>query len=129
MAVEWQTSYRIGDAAVDAMQEQLFALTNTFLASDDLTVLRSNVVSLCQHARAQFEQEEALMRRINFPGLEQHRAQHQMLLDRLIGRSMDVGKGYMNKPAIAALMQDWALRHVPEEDARLGHFLAASQSA
>jgi len=128
MAVEWQTSYKIGDAAVDAMQEKLFALTNAFLASDDLTVLRPVIVSLCKQARVQFELEEALMRRINFPGLEAHVTQHQMLLDRLIGRSMDVGKGYMNKPAIAALMQDWVLRHVPEEDAQLRQFLAASQS-
>jgi hypothetical protein len=56
-------------------------------------------------------------------------AQHHTLLDRLIGRSMDVGKGYMNKPAIAALMRDWCERHVPEEDATLGRFLTASQSA
>jgi hemerythrin len=129
MTVEWQTSYKIGDVDADAMQEKLFALTNAFLASDDLTVLRSAIVSLCKQARAQFELEEALMRRINFPGLEEHAAQHQTLLDRLIGRSMDVGKGYMNKPAIAALMQDWATRHVPEEDAKLGRFLASSQSA
>ncbi|MCM2296828.1 hemerythrin family protein [Rhodoferax sp.] len=129
MALEWQTSYKIGDADVDALQEKLFALTNTFLASDDLTVLRSTIVSLCKQARAQFEREEALMRRVNFPGLEEHLAQHHTLLDRLIGRSMDVGKGYMNKPAIAALMQDWCERHVPEEDARLRQFLAATQSA
>ncbi|HSO44729.1 MAG TPA: hemerythrin family protein [Rhodoferax sp.] len=129
MTVEWQTGYKIGDAEVDAMQEKLFALTNAFLASDDLTVLRSTIVSLCKQARAQFELEEALMRRTNYPGLEEHMAQHHMLLDRLIGRSMDVGKGYMNKPAIAALMRDWCERHVPEEDAKLGLFLAASQSA
>lgn len=129
MGVEWLESYRIGDAAVDAMQEKLFALTNTFLASDDLTVLRPVIVSLCKQARAQFELEEALMRRTNYPDLEAHVAQHQTLLDRLIGRSMDVGKGYMNKPAIAALMQDWALRHVPEDDAKLGQFLASRQAA
>jgi hemerythrin len=129
MTVEWQTSYTIGDPAVDAMQEKLFALTNAFLASDDLTVLRSTIVSLCKQARAQFELEEALMRRTQFPGLEEHMAQHHMLLDRLIGRSMDVGKGYMNKPAIAALMRDWCERHVPDEDAKLRQFLAASQSA
>ena len=129
MTVEWQTSYKIGDAEVDAMQEKLFALTNAFLASDDLTVLRSAIVSLCKQARAQFELEEALMRRLGFAELEAHRAQHQTLLDRLIGRSMDVGKGYMNKPAIAALMRDWCERHVPEEDAKLGRFLASSQSA
>ena len=60
MSVEWQESYKIGDAAVDAMQQQLFALTNAFLASDDLTVLRSTIVSLCKQARVQFELEEAL---------------------------------------------------------------------
>lgn len=129
MTVQWQTGYRIGDAEVDAMQEKLFALTNAFLASDDLTVLRSTIVALCKQARVQFEQEEALMRRTKYPGLEEHMAQHHTLLDRLIGRSMDVGKGYMNKPAIAALMQDWCERHVPEEDAQLRQFLAASQSA
>lgn len=129
MKVEWQTSYKIGDAEGDAMQERLFALTNAFLASDDLTVLRSAIVSLCKQARAQFALEEALMRRLDYPDLAVHAAQHQMLLDRLIGRSMDVGKGYMNKPAIAALMRDWCERHVPEDDARLGRFLATTQSA
>jgi len=129
MTVEWQESYKIGDAEIDATREKLFALTNAFLASDDLKVLRSTIISLCKQARAQFELEEALMQRINFQGLEAHMAQHHTLLDRLIGRSMDVGKGYMNKPAIAALMQDWCERHVPEEDAKLGQFLASRQSA
>ena len=129
MTVEWLKSYKIGDAEVDAMEEKLFALTNAFLASDDLTVLRSAIVSLCKQARAQFELEEALMRRLDFAGFEAHRVQHQTLLDRLIGRSMDVGKGYMNKPAIAALMRDWCERHVPEDDAKLGQFLASIQSA
>lgn len=129
MGVEWLENYKIGDAAVDAMQEKLFALTNAFLASDDLTVLRSAIVALCKQARVQFELEEALMRRLDYPDLAAHVAQHQMLLDRLISRSMDVGKGYMNKPAIAALMRDWCDRHVPEEDARLGQFLAARQTA
>jgi hemerythrin len=129
MTVEWLTSYKIGDAAVDAMQEKLFGLTNAFLASDDLTVLRPAIVSLCKQARAQFELEEALMRRLDYPELAAHAAQHQTLLDRLIGRSMDVGKGYMNKPAIAALMRDWCERHVPEEDAKLGQFLASRQAA
>jgi hemerythrin len=129
MGVEWLDIFKTGDAAIDSTQIKLFELTNAFLASDDLTVLRPVIVALCKQAKAHFELEEALMRRIDFPGLQAHAAQHQRLLDRLIGRSMDVGKGHMNKPAIAALMQDWALHHVPEEDARLTQFLAASKAA
>ncbi len=126
MGVEWLDSYKVGHEAVDTTKKKLFELTNTFLASDDLTVLRPVIVALCKQAKAHFELEETLMRRISFPDMEAHMAQHQKLLDRLIGRSMDVGKGYMNKPAIAALMQDWAVNHVPVEDARLGQFLASS---
>lgn len=123
MKLEWLDSYKMNDVEVDAIREKLFALTNEFLASDDLTVLRPVIVALCKQARLQFEREEALMRRVNFPDLQAHMAQHQLLLDHLIGRSMDVGKGYMNKPAIAELMKDWATRHVPVEDAALAAFL------
>ncbi len=128
MSVEWSDSYKIGDETVDAAQKQLFELTNDFLASDDLMVLRPIIVALCKQVRVHFEQEEALMRRLNFPGIDAHIEQHQALLTRLLGRSMDVGKGYMNKPAIAALMRDWAEHHVPEEDAVFAAFLAAHQA-
>lgn len=129
MGVEWSDSFKTGDELLDATQKKLFELTNEFLASDDLTVLRTVIVSLCKQARAHFELEEALMRRINYPDMAAHMAQHQYLLDRLISRSMDVGKGYMNKPAIAALMQDWATHHVPQDDTRLALFVASSKAA
>lgn len=129
MVVEWLERYKTGDELVDTTQKKLFDLTNEFLASDDLTVLRPVIVSLCKQARAHFELEEALMRRMNYPEIDAHSAQHQRLLERLIGRSMDVGKGHMNKPAIAALMRDWAENHVPVEDVQLARFLAASSAA
>ena len=90
MGVEWLDSYKVGHESVDASTKKLFELTNAFLASDDLTVLRPVIVALCKQAKTHFELEEALMRRISFPGMEAHMAQHQRLLDRLIGRSMDV---------------------------------------
>lgn len=123
MSVEWSESYKIGDEVVDTTQKQLFELTNAFLASDDMMVLRPIIVSLCKQMRTHFEQEEALMLSSDFPGREAHSAQHQALLTRLLGRSMDVGKGYMNKPAIAALMKNWAEQHVPQEDAVFAVFL------
>ncbi len=129
MGVEWLERYKVGDELVDTTQKKLFDLTNEFLASDDLTVLRPVIVSLCKQARTHFELEEAAMRRVNFPGVDAHTAQHQRLLERLIGRSMDVGKGHMNKPAIAALMQDWAVNHVPVEDAQFAQFLKSGLAA
>jgi len=62
MAVEWSEQYKTGDAALDATRKQLFDLTNSFLASDDLMVLRPIIVAMCKQMRAHFDLEETLMR-------------------------------------------------------------------
>lgn len=124
MKIEWLESYKLGVPEVDDLRQKLFVLTNEFLASDDLMVLRPVIVALYKQARAQFELEEALMQRANYPDLPAHAEQHRQLLDHLMSRSMDVGKGHMNKPAIAALMKHWASQHVPHEDAAVAAFLA-----
>jgi hemerythrin len=53
-----------------------------------------------------------------------HAERHQDLLSRLEDRSMDVGKGHMNKKAIVAVMTDWAEHHVTTDDWSLIQFLA-----
>lgn len=118
MGVEWVESYKFGVDELDTVQRELFDLTNAFLESDDLMALRPIIVSLYKQMRKHFELEEALMRSVGFDDLDRHAEQHQMLLTRLLGRSMDVGKGYMNKPAIATLMHEWAVHHVPKEDVK-----------
>ncbi|MBV5299722.1 MAG: hemerythrin family protein [Rhodoferax sp.] len=124
MSIEWNDSYKIGDPEVDQQHQYLFELTNEFIAADSLGDMRSLMIQLYKHTREHFEREEELMRRVKFPGLALHQEQHNQLLRRLSELSMDVGKGYMNKPAIIALMTDWATRHIPLEDAQVVAFMA-----
>lgn len=125
MNLEWQEKYKIGNAEIDASQKALFALAQQIASSDDWMTLRPMIVALFKHMQTQFELEEALMAQVNFPGAQAHAQDHQNLLARLRDRSMDVGKGHMNKKAIVGVTTDWAHRHVVNQDAELAHYLAA----
>ena len=91
-----------------------------------MTSLRPLIMLLFKHTREHFELEEALMRKHNMPDVEVHVEGHNKLLNRLSLLSMDVGKGHMNKRAIAELMSDWALNHVTKDDAKIAEYLLAS---
>lgn len=125
MNMEWQEKYKIGNADIDASQKALFELSSQIASSDDWMTLRPMIVTLFKHMQTQFELEEALMAQVNFPGAQAHAQDHQNLLARLRDRSMDVGKGHMNKKAIVGVTTDWAHRHVVNQDAELAHYLAA----
>jgi hemerythrin len=124
MTVEWLESYKIGDAETDAAQKALFELANQIAESDDWTTVRPMIVTLFKQMQSLFDLEEALMAKVTFPGAQAHTEDHQSLLSRLRDRSMDVGKGHMNKKAIVAVMTDWAHRHVVNQDTELAQYLA-----
>lgn len=124
MSLEWLESYKIGNTEIDASQKALFELTNQIADSDDWMALRPMIVSLFKQMEQQFELEEALMTKVAYPGALAHAEDHLHLLTRLRDRSMDVGKGHMNKKAIVGVMTDWAHRHVANLDAELAQYLA-----
>ena len=123
MSIEWKDSYKLGDEKIDAQHQHLFDLAKKMLAADDLEVIRPLAQQLYKHTRVHFDDEEALMRQHNYPGLEAHIESHNRLLGRLNTVCQDMGKGMFEKTALDALMTDWAMFHIPLDDARFEAFL------
>lgn len=123
MSMEWQDAYRVGQVDIDAQHQHLFELTNALVAADDLSSLRRLIMQLYKHTREHFELEEGLMRKLSFPDTSAHTGYHNSLLERLNAVSQAVGQGEINKPAIEMLMTDWALRHIPNDDAAFAAFM------
>ena len=126
MSIEWQESFKIGDAEVDASQAALFQLVNEIIENDDWIALRPKIIALFKQMQKQFDLEEAVMAKIGFADAKAHADAHKQLLMRVRDRSMDVGKGHMNKKAIVAVMTEWAQNHVTAEDAKLARALAVA---
>jgi hemerythrin-like metal-binding protein len=124
MSIEWQDKYKIGNAEADASQKALFELANEIIAEEDWIALRPKIIALFKQMQKQFDLEQALMAQLAYPQAKAHAEAHHSLLMRLRDRSMDVGKGHMNKKAITGVMTDWAHRHVANLDAELAQYLA-----
>lgn len=123
MTIEWNDSYKLGDDKVDAQHQQLFELASKLLAADDVATVKGLAQELYKHTRIHFEDEEGLMRQHGYPGLAAHIESHNQLLGRLNTLSQDIGKGKLDKPALDTLMADWAMFHIPLEDARFEAYL------
>ncbi|TXT41484.1 MAG: hemerythrin [Comamonadaceae bacterium] len=123
MSIEWNESYKIGQAEIDQQHQHLFALTRALLEETDETRMRSLIMLLYKHTREHFELEEHLMRQLNFPDLHAHVHDHSHLLGKLNAISKEMGQGVFNKPALEQLMGDWTLRHILQDDAALAAFM------
>jgi len=123
MTIEWKDSYKLGDEKLDAQHQHLFDLAKKMLAAEDAMTIRALAAELYKHTRIHFEDEEGLMRQRNYPGLDSHIESHNRLLGRLTSLSQTIGQGQVDKNALDALMTDWAMFHIPLDDARFEAFL------
>lgn len=123
MTIAWNDSYLIGDDAVDAQHQQLFKLANRFLAATDKASLTLCAMQLYKYTREHFEYEEALMRKFSFPDHKAHMEGHNRLIARLnlVGKCIE--NDTLNKQELEEFITDWALHHIPNEDARLASYV------
>jgi len=124
MKLEWNDSYKVGDATIDAEHVLAFELANRFMAAKDQTEQTAVAMQLYKHTREHFNHEEALMREVKFPGVKAHTDGHNQLISRLNVISKSIALGDVNKQALVTLMNDWAMMHIVKDDAQLASYLA-----
>jgi len=124
MKLEWNDSYKVGDATIDAEHVQAFELANRFMEAKDQAEQTVVAMQLYKHTREHFKHEEALMREVRFPGVKGHTEGHNQLISRLNAISQSIAQGDVNKQALIDLMNDWATLHIVKDDAQLANFLA-----
>lgn len=126
MTIGWKDNYNFGDDTLDEQHKNLFDLARMMLAAEDATAVTGLAAQLYKHTRVHFEYEEQLMREHNYPGLESHIESHNQLLGRLNTLSLGIGAGQLDKEGVKKLMTDWALFHIPLEDARFATYMKSA---
>jgi hemerythrin len=124
MKLEWKDSYKVGDATIDAEHVLAFKLANQFIAATDQSEQTAVAMQLYKHTREHFTHEESLMHQVHFPGVKAHTEGHNLLIARLNVISKSIAQGDVNKQALIALMNDWAMLHIVKDDAQLAAHLA-----
>lgn len=123
MAIDWQDSYRLGDAEIDAQHHRLFVLVNALFSLTDKDKLTEALANLLRHTRDHFSHEENNMRRLGYPGMKAHVEQHNTLLSKLGNVSAIIGDYSMDLANLESFLAAWLLNHMETLDAQFVSFM------
>lgn len=117
----WTDELTVGQRGFDRDHHALAELLNEVLVAADGEaspgVLAMLVHNLTVATETHFIKEEAYLRRIQFPGLEAHAAEHKRLMVeiRLLERGVSGGRVVLDDKA-ADFLRHWLVDHVVEFD-------------
>ncbi len=129
-AIEWHDALSVGAPELDAHHRHLAGLINRLadLAGDAARAEGAHGVltELAHYATYHFEQEEALMRALGFPGLDEHRAEHEQYCEVIAEASYGATLGIIAVGDLLGYLTRWWSTHIRNEDMKLKPFLASS---
>lgn len=126
--IEWTDSLSIGVEEIDQQHRILITRFNTFADAvrngDTKESLNDILLFMWNYALFHFEAEEALMRKIAYPGIIAHIHDHHDFMGRQtwLYESLRIGSQGIAEETVEFL-QDWITRHVSCEDKKLGRYV------
>ncbi len=125
-----------GNAEIDRQHRDLYAWGDRILspdsAADEARAFRHGLRFLAGYVREHFAAEEAAMRAVMLPGLEQHQAQHRRFraeLEQLRVQVRKDGSTRASQLRLHFLLSDWFAQHLRYWDRKLADGLQAEGRA
>jgi len=125
---EWVSQHSVGDALMDSYHHIFFQGVEhieQMAGEGNLEAARERVTFLLVYANMHFEAEEALLAKAGYPGLEDHRSQHQAFRDRIqeLQIQMQTDPSLSTLVEIARTAKGWWMRHILQEDMKYAEYL------
>jgi len=129
--ITWSDRYSVGLATIDKEHQKLVSLVNQLysaILAGDATAEASKVLDgLAAYTISHFAAEEALMKRYNFPGYTQHKAEHDKLVEqvRQFQSDLKAGKAKLSQE-LMSFLQTWLIGHILGVDKKYTTYLQAA---
>jgi len=126
--VEWRDEFKIGIEEVDFEHQELIELINELYAEtkkeNSAMAVMECLEEIFAKISAHFALEEKVMRDLQYDQYEDHKEDHELLLDSI----MDIMDDYaaetrLDEEEFADRLNDWFVRHFSTKDARMHRFL------
>ncbi len=120
----WKEEYSIGHYQTDHEHKELISLANKVIAfsnnGEHLDKIKAAIKALGDYSKIHFRNEEAYMERIRYPELEEHKARHSELIDRM--NAVITGNSKLDDLVhqLKRLMVVWVIEHIVHEDKKIG---------
>lgn len=123
---DWDATYGVGVASIDAQHQKLIELINTLYGAmrDKKTsqIVGSLVRELSDYTRYHFSEEERLMEKAGFSGLLLHKKEHANFIAKVhdIQKKIDNGQENLIGFELANFLKDWLKNHIIGTDKNYG---------
>ncbi|MFW5733439.1 MAG: bacteriohemerythrin [Oceanidesulfovibrio sp.] len=127
--VEWSPRLHIGIAQVDQQHEHLTTLINqlyeTHQSGEDRKALEPIVNEINDYAQYHFSEETKLMEQFGYPGIEEHKVQHDDFIVKSVEYLFDYLDGKVEALSVEMLdyLTDWWVNHISKVDQEMGEYL------
>lgn len=130
MGVEWRDSLAIGVEEIDNQHKELLSRFDSLLSAckqgRGIGELKTLLGFLDEYVVAHFSDEERLQQLHRYPGLAEHRRQHESFIARLKALKDEIstdGVAVHNVIETNNLLLNWLVNHISVVDRELGKFL------
>lgn len=129
----WYNNYNIGVEQVDQQHQQLAKTISKLqksLKQGRFTPETGETLKfLVRYTKEHFQDEEALMAKINYTEIEQHKKLHKKLVDQVVDILLDLKKGkQLDAYELIDFLTDWLINHIVKEDKRIGKAMTRANS-
>ena len=124
----WTKNLAIGHALIDTDHRRIFDIANQlqaeFVEQPEHSIVGEALVELIEHTGDHFLREEALMKAVRYPGVEEHRVEHAALMNQVneLHRSFMEGKANISVE-VSEFLHKGLVPHILNTDMALGHYL------
>ena len=129
--VTWSDDFLVGNSIIDAQHRELVNITNEFYAGVKMGGLVAKAYFLqtikgaVNYVRTHFQEEEALMRKIEYPQYEAHKKQHENFVAEVTQQIKTFEKEDNPNPAgFVKYLMDWILNHIAQSDKKYTPYLS-----
>ena len=126
--IRWLPEYAVGVEEIDNEHQGLFSIAEDFRlalrAGEPADVLENLLARLMAYSDYHFLHEEALMERIGYPHIAEHRSEHSTLRARVLSlqQRAAAGETEMTVEAMRFLVE-WLAGHTTTSDRRIGSYM------
>ena len=129
--IHWNQDLCVGIEEIDEDHQTLVKYLNELFvacaAGQGPAVLKSTLENVKAYTRTHFAHEEDVMRKVKYPGVEEHLRDHAFLISELddLIEAFDQEPNHDLSNKTLQFLEDWLLHHILEEDKKIGRFMGA----
>ena len=127
--IEWDDKYSVSSDIMDDHHKKLFDIYNNLYThinqGKGITVVGETLDELIEYSKYHFSEEEALLEKISFPDLKNHKMQHMQFIADLVKVHADIESGleYVALINLLDTTRKWLQDHILVDDIKYADFV------